>query len=272
MAELPEIIIFSSQMDEELKDKEFISAEIIQEKILNMGPDEFAELIPGKKVIKVYNKGKWIFMELSDDYHLLLNLGMGTDLFYHSKDQEWPEDYQIRFSFTDGTGFSCRFWWIGRSELVSNPELAQHKATKDIAISPLDPDFTLEHFKKIIKGRSQIKNLILNQRKIGGIGNVYIHDILFKAKIHPQKQANKLDDAQIENLYEIMIENLSDALDKGGLYYEKDFYAKEWGFTRDYFLVAYNEEKPCPVCGNIIEKIKTGSTSSYICPQCQQLN
>jgi formamidopyrimidine-DNA glycosylase len=271
MAELPEIIIFSSQMDEELKDKEFFSADIIQEKILNMEPDKFAELIPGKKVIKVYNKGKWIFMELSDDYHLLLNLGMGTDLFYHPKDQEWPEDYQIRFCFTDGTGFSCRFWWIGRSELVSNQELAQHKATKDIAISPLDPDFTLEHFKKIVKGRSQIKNLILNQRKIGGIGNVYIHDILFKAKIHPQKLANELDDAQIENLYEIMIENLSDALDKGGLYYEKDFYANEWGFTRDYFLVAYNEENPCPVCGTIIEKIKTGSTSSYICPKCQQL-
>ena len=271
MAELPEITIFSRQMDEELKSKEFAAVDIVQEKILNMDKTEFAELIKGKKVIGVYNKGKWIFTELSDDYYLLLNLGMGTDLFYHQKGQKWPEEYQIRFSFTDGTGFSCRFWWIGRSELVSNKELIQHKATKDIAISPLDPDFTLDHFKNLIKGRSQIKNLILNQRKIGGIGNVYIHDILFKAKIHPQKQANELESAQIEDLYEIMIENLSEALDKGGLYYEKDFHGKEWGFTRDYFLVAYNEEKPCPVCGTIIEKIKTGSTSSYICPQCQQL-
>jgi len=271
MAELPEIIIFSRQMDEELKDKEFASTDIIQEKILNMAPGEFAELIQGKNVLRVYNKGKWIFMELSEDYHLLLNLGMGADLFYHEKGQTWPEEYQIRFLFTDETGFSCKFWWIGRSELVFNKELSQHKATKDIALSPMDPDFTLEHFKNIIKGRSQIKNLILNQRKIGGIGNVYIHDILFKAKIHPQKLANELEDAQIEELYQIMISNLSDALDKGGLYYEKDFYAKEWGFTRDYFLVAYHEGEPCPVCGTTIEKIKTGSNSSYICPQCQQL-
>ncbi len=271
MAELPEIIIFSRQMDEQLKSKEFSAVDIIQEKILNMAPAKFGELIQGNKVLRVYNKGKWIFMELSEDYHLLLNLGMGADLFYHEKGQTWPEEYQIRFCFTDETGFSCKFWWIGRSEFLSNKELSQHKATKDIALSPLDPDFTLEHFKNIIKGRSQIKNLILNQRKIGGIGNVYIHDMLFKAKIHPQKPANELEPAQIEDLYQIMIDNLSDALKKGGLYYEKDFYGQQRGFTRDYFLVAYHEGEPCPECGTTIEKIKTGSTSSYICPKHQEL-
>jgi len=271
MAELPEIIIFSQQMDEELKSKEFEGVEVVQEKILNMDKDKFTDLVPGKKVIKVYNKGKWIILQLSRDYNLLLNLGMGTDLFYRAVGQEWPEEYQVRFCFTDGTGFSCRFWWIGRAELVSNKELLQHKATKDIAPSPLDSEFTLDYFKGIVKGRSQIKNLILNQKRIGGIGNVYIHDILFRAHIHPQKQANKLDTSQIEELYFIMKEKLQDALLKGGLFYEKDFYGKECGFTQDYFLVAYQEGKPCPECATTIEKIKTGSTSSYICPQCQKL-
>lgn len=271
MAELPEIIIFTQQMDKELKSKEFESVEILQEKILNISVPKFEALIKGKKILKVYNKGKWIFIELSDDYYLLLNLGMGTDLLYHDIGQKWPEEYQIRFCFTNETGFSCRFWWMGRSELVSTEELKEHKSTKNIAISPLDSDFTLEHFKSIIKGRSQIKNLILNQKKIGGIGNVYIHDILFKAKIHPQKPANQIDSDQVEELYHVMISNLSDALNKGGLSYEMDFYGEKWGFTTDYFLVAYKEGEPCPECDGVIEKIKTGGTSSYICPECQKL-
>lgn len=271
MAELPEIFIFAQQMNDQLTSKTFDSVDIVQEKILNIDKDQFSNLIAEKTVLNVYNKGKWIFVELSDDYFLLLNLGMGADLLYHAKDQEFPDEYQIHFNFTDTSGFTCKFWWIGRAELIEKKELSNHKVTKDIALSPFDSDFTLEHFKGVIRGRSQIKNLILNQKKIGGIGNVYIQDILFKAQLHPQKPANELSEIQIANLYNVIVDHLEDALDKGGLFYEKDFHGREWGFTRDYFLVAYNEGKPCPVCGTIIEKIKTGSTSSYICPECQKL-
>ena len=104
-----------------------------------------------------------------------------------------------------------------------------------------------------------------------GIGNVYIHDILFKAKIHPQKPVDSLEPSKIDNLFKIMKENLQRSLNSGGLAYEKDFYGENGGFTKDLFLVAYKEGENCPDCGRTIEKIKTGSTSSYICPECQKL-
>lgn len=271
MAELPELVILASQMNQELKGKKFDSAELLQEKSLNMTPDDFVSSIIGKKVIKVYNKGKWIFIQLSEDYHLLLNLGMGADVFFHQPGEEVPENYQCLFHFTDGSTFTSRFWWVGRAELLSDQELAHHKSTKDLAISPLDEEFTTEYLRKLCQSRSQIKNLLLNQRKIGGIGNVYIHDILFRAGIHPQRLANTLESCEIDNFHSIIRENLKDALDRGGLLYEKDFYGEETGFDREYFLVAYKEGEPCPVCGATIEKIKTGSTSSYICPSCQKL-
>jgi formamidopyrimidine-DNA glycosylase len=271
MAELPELIILSGQMDKELQSKEFDKSEFRQEKSLNLPVEEFIQKIKGKKIINVFNKGKWIFIQLSDDYHLLLNLGMGADILYYGPGQDIPSEYQCLFQFTDGSGFSCKFWWMGRAELLQDQELTQHKATKDIAISPLDDEFTQEYFRELCKARSQIKNLILNQKKIGGIGNVYIHDILFRAKIHPQKVANTLDSHQVDNLHVIIIENLKNALDEGGLAFEKDFYGQQNGFEQDFFLVAYNEGKPCPECSNTIEKIKTGSTSSYICPNCQKL-
>jgi len=271
MAELPELVILARQMNHELQGKQFNSAELLQEKSLNIPPDDFVSKIIGKKVIKVYNRGKWIFIQLSDDYHLLLNLGMGADIFFHEQDKKLPEDFQCLFHFSDGSSFTSRFWWVGRAELLQNEELVHHKATKDLAILPLDAEFTPGYLKKLCESRSQIKNLLLNQRKLSGIGNVYIHDILFRAKIHPQRLANTLDLTETDNLHRIILENLKDAMDKGGLLYEKDFYGEENGFDRDYFLVAYKEGKPCPVCGTPIEKIKTGSTSSYICSSCQKL-
>jgi len=271
MAELPELTILAGQMDRELQSQEFQQCEFRQEKSLNLSVEEFIQKIRGKKVVKVYNKGKWIFIQLSDDYHLLLNLGMGADILYHEPGAGLPEEYQCLFQFTDGSAFSCKFWWIGRAELLPDEELPQHKATMDIAISPLNVEFTPEHFRKLCGARSQIKNLILNQKKIGGIGNVYIQDILFRAKIHPQKVANTLQTCKVDTLYSIIQENLKNATEIGGLAYEKDFYGENNGFDRNYFLVAYKEGEPCPECGNTIEKIKTGSTSSYICPHCQEL-
>jgi formamidopyrimidine-DNA glycosylase len=271
MAELPELVILAGQMGEELQSKEFKKGELRQEKSLNLPANEFLEKIKGKTVVKVYNKGKWIFIQLSDHYNLLLNLGMGADVLYHGVEQELPEEYQCLFQFTDGSSFSCKFWWIGRAELLQDVELPQHKATKDIAISPLDEKFTPEYFRGLCSTRSQIKNLILNQKKIGGIGNVYIQDILFRAKIHPQKVVNTLESCKLDNLHSIILENLKEAIKLGGLAYEKDFYGENKGFGVEHFLVAYKEGEPCPECSGIIEKIKTGSTSSYICPNCQKL-
>ncbi|MCC7551424.1 MAG: formamidopyrimidine-DNA glycosylase [Methanobacterium sp.] len=271
MAELPELMVLSKQMNDKLKSKEFGLVDVVQEKCLNIGADDFQRQIRGKTVKKVYIKGKWIFFELSDDYHLLLNLGMGADVLYYESSEDFMEEYQCRFHFTDDSGFTCKFWWFGHVELIRDNELGKHKPTKNIAISPFDSDFTLDYFRKICKGRSQIKNLMLNQKKIGGIGNVYIHDILFKSKIHPQKPVDSLEPSQIDNLFENMIENLKFSLNKKGLAYEKDFYGENGGFTKDLFLVAYKEGEKCPDCFKTIEKIKTGSTSSYICPQCQKL-
>lgn len=270
MAELPEIMILSKQMNNELKSKEFESVDVIQEKCLNMEVDDFKKQITGKTIEKIHNKGKWIFFHLSNHYNLLLNLGMGADILYYSG-EKFTSKYQCRFNFSDNSGFTCKFWWFGHVELIKDSEIGEHNPTKDIAISPLDLEFTPEYFKSICKGRAGIKNLILNQKKIGGIGNVYIHDILFKAKLHPQTPVNTLNGSQIDNLYEIMIDNLQKSLNIGGLVYEMDFYGKNEGFPKEDFLIAYKEGEKCPDCGTAIEKIKTGSTSSYICPECQKL-
>jgi formamidopyrimidine-DNA glycosylase len=254
------------------KGKEFASIHAVQEKCLNVDKKAFARRLKGRCVEGLENRGKWIFIALSGGRHLLLNLGMGADVLYYAPGDKWPAEYQCRFHMTDGSGFTCRFWWFGRLEVVDDNELPAHKATNGIGPSPLDAAFTLDSLRGILKARKQVKVVLMDQRRVGGIGNVYIHDILFRAGLHPKRPANKLTDADAAGLHRIMRENLQEALKKKGLMYERDFFGRKGRFGKDDFLVAYKDGQPCPSCGGTILKIKTGSTSSYICEKCQPLH
>ena len=273
MPELPEIYNLSMQMDLALKHKRICEVDIKQEKCLNLGKEEFIKAIINKEILRSFNKGKWVFIELSDQYYLLLNLGMGGDILYHESGRKYEKEYQCKFVFNDTSEVICRFWWIGRIELLKAHELAKHKATNEIAYSPFDEEFTLDYFKEQFKNkRMRLKNLILDQRKIGGIGNAYIHDILFESGLHPLTPIDKMTPEQIERLYYIIKSYLIEVYQKKGLYYERDLFGTRGGFKDTDFRIGYHENRPCPKCTALIQKIKTGSTSSYICPVCQTHN
>ena len=111
----------------------------------------------------------------------------------------------------------------------------------------------------------------MNQKNVGGIGNMYMHDILFKARLHPQKKISDMDGDEIGLLYDSITGFLNLSREKGAFAYENDFFGQKGGFTMDYFLVGYKENQPCPVCGETIVSIKTGSTSTFICSACQKV-
>jgi formamidopyrimidine-DNA glycosylase len=107
----------------------------------------------------------------------------------------------------------------------------------------------------------------MDQSKVAGIGNVYIQDILFQARLHPNRPIAKMSEDERFALYQAIVTNLAGATRLGGLAFEKDLYNRGGGF-RD-FLVGYREGKPCPKCGTVIQKIRAGATASFICPRCQ---
>lgn len=272
MPELPEISVLSKQLRQEIVSKKIIKVEVAQPKNLNMTVQEFNEKIIGNTVTSIDAMGKWLFVTISEELLLLINLGMGGELLFFISKDCLPEKYKFKIEFMDGSGFTINFWWFGYIHLVHKKELKEHKMVGKLGISPLDKRFTLEYFKKLLKGRrGRIKSFLLNQRNIAGIGNVYIQDILFKAKINPLKQIDKLKDKDVEALYHSMHEVLSKSIEMGGLSNELDFYGNRGRFSEVEFLVAYKTGKPCPECSTPIEKIRTGSTSSYICPICQSI-
>jgi formamidopyrimidine-DNA glycosylase len=242
MPELPEITVIARQMNEEIVGKSILETEVKQPKTMNMPVLEFTRTITGKAVNGVSSHGKWLFVRLEPVHFLLLNLGMGAELTYFTEGQKLPEKYHFKLVFSDGTGFTARFWWFGYIHLVLEKDLSKHRLTAGLGKSATDKEFTLDHFKELLtKKKTGIKSFLLDQKNVAGIGNVYIQDMLNRS------------------------------IKLGGLAYEQDFYGQKGKFTGDAFLVGYKTGKPCPECGTTIEKIKTGSTSSYICPKCQKL-
>jgi formamidopyrimidine-DNA glycosylase len=272
MPELPEITVISRQMNKEIRGKRIQDIEAKQPKNLNMPVAKFVKTAKGTVIKVITSKGKWIFIKLDPTYYMLINRGMNADLLYFTPNQKPPEKYQFKLTFLDKTGFTIQFQWFGYIHLMPEKDLTKHKLTGKLGISPTNEKFTLELFKTLLANRkARIKSFLLNQKNIAGIGNVYIQDILFEAKLHPNQKISTLSEEEITNLYNAIQTTLNRSIQLGGLAYEKDFYGQKGRFTINEFLVGYKTGKPCPTCKTPIVKIKTGSTSSYICPKCQPL-
>jgi formamidopyrimidine-DNA glycosylase len=273
MPELPEIRVIAAQMNKELFGKRVVEAESRQPKNLNVAVEDFVKVVKGKTISNVVGRGKWIFVKLEPAYFLLINLGMYGELLYYVKGQKLPERYQFRLTFTDGSGFTIFFSWFGYIHLVAEKDATKHKFTAKLGVDPFDDGFTFEKFDNLLtsKRRTRVKSFILDQKNVAGIGNVYAQDTLFEAGLHPDRQISSLTREEKEDLYGALRRVLSRSVQLGGLAYEKDFYGRNGRFGGNEFQVGYKEGKPCPTCQTTIQKIKTGSTSTYICPKCQPL-
>lgn len=270
--ELPELTILGHQMRKEIVGKQVSEVEVANPKCLNMPFEQFQKTVIGEKIKSVESKGKWLFIGL-DSHSLLFSPGMGANIIHFERGEKLPEKYQIRFTFDDGTGFTIRIWWFCYLHLVLRRRLDEHKLTAKLGMTPLDKRFTLEYSKQLLsKRRGGFKNFLLDQKNVAGIGNVYIQDILFNAKLHPKRKTPSLTNREIANLYKSMRSVLNESIELGGLAYEKDFYGNKGGYDSKQFKIAYKPGKPCPNCQTTIQKIKTGSTSSFICPNCQPLD
>jgi formamidopyrimidine-DNA glycosylase len=271
--ELPELTVLGRQMGKEVTGKKISSLEVVNPKCLNMPLDRFEKALVEKTIKAVESRGKWLFIGVSPNQVLLFNPGMGADVIHFTPMDELPEKYHIKITLNDGTGFTIRVWWFCYFHLVSESKLGEHKLTAKLGMSPMDRRFTTGYFRELLQSkRGNIKAFLLDQKSIAGIGNVYIQDILFNAKLHPRRAIQSLTEAEIRALYKSIRSAFSNSIALGGLAYEKDFYGNRGRYGAEQFKVGYKQGKPCPVCGTTIQKVKTGSTSTFICQTCQPLD
>jgi len=161
-----------------------------------------------------------------------------------------------------------QFGWI---KIVKTSDVQKLAFFKDLGPEFLN-NLTMIQFNNIVSSsNSLIKPLLMDQKKMSGIGNIYANDALFEARIDPRRKAKDLSDTEIETLYNAILKVLKDGLKYGGAT-EINFVnvlGQEGGY-QDHFLVYGREKQPCRVCKTPIQKIKLGGRGTYFCPKCQK--
>jgi formamidopyrimidine-DNA glycosylase len=266
MPELPEITVLARDMQRRLVGRTIVDTEVLQPKCLNIPVDEFQKRLAGAEVLSVAPRGKWLQARTTRGW-LLINLGMGGEILLTTRNS-LPDKHRIILDLDDGSALAVNLWWFGYVHCAHN--LKDHAMTAKLGPHALD--LSLDGFRALLSGRrGGIKSFLLNQERIAGIGNVYVQDPLFAARIHPLRRINTLSDAEVDVLYRALIDTLEESIRQGGSAREVNLHGDKGRWDSSHFRVAYREGLPCPACGATVVKIRTGSTASHICPSCQPL-
>ena len=259
----------AEQMQAVLIGKTVESLKVNQKKALNVTEEVYNQRTKGAMITEIRIHGKWLIIALDNSEYLLLSFSLGNDIFYfeNRKIKKIKYPHNVEVNFTDGSGFTARFWWFEKFYLLNFTDLAEITEEQNGTIDPLDDEFSLDYFISLLTGKkSQIKSFLMSQNKISGLSGMYMHDILWGAGVHPAKKISDLSGNEIKKLYANMIEKVTFFRS------HMDFFDETKAFVGDDFFIAYlDNEEPCPTCGASIQYIKTGSTSTYICPTCQKL-
>jgi formamidopyrimidine-DNA glycosylase len=207
----------------------------------------------------------------SEVRYIVAELGMTGLLLFRATQTKYPQHVHIRMSFTGGRESELRYWnprRFGRISLLDRAGLAHYRARR-FGIDPLT--VPRDEFVRLMQlRRGRLKPLLMHQQVIAGIGNIYANEILFRARLHPNREVNRLRKATIIMLYDTMQTVLREAISCGGSSV-KDFYAPDGteGQYKRRHLVYGKEGLPCPNnCGRVIRRLQS-ERSSFFCPACQ---
>ena len=193
MPELPEIMVLSRQMDHELAGRRFSGVEVIQPKSLNMPVEDFEARVVGQQIERAYAHGKWIVTVTGDGF-VLINLGMGGEVLLRPGRHDLPEKHRLILDLEGGECLAINFWWFGHVHWSAT--LEEHPQVSKLGLHALDPAFGVEWFTPHRKRRVRVKSFLLDQKNLAGVGNMYAHDVFFRARLHPLRPLNSLSDEE----------------------------------------------------------------------------
>ncbi|MQL52792.1 bifunctional DNA-formamidopyrimidine glycosylase/DNA-(apurinic or apyrimidinic site) lyase [Desulfofundulus thermobenzoicus] len=274
MPELPEVETIKRSLEKSLPGLVIEKADIFLPKIIKApGPEEFCREVAGKTIRKVDRRGKYLLINLSDGLVLAVHLRMTGRLIYSGREAPVPRythlilhlDNGHRLYFADMRQFG-RLWLVPESGLSAISGLA------GLGVEPLSPAFTPDYLAEKLRGRhTRLKPLLLDQRFIAGLGNIYADEALHRAGLHPLREAGSLSAAEVETLYRVIREVLEEGIKCRGTTV-RDYVdgTGRAGTFQNKLRVYGRSGLPCPRCGETITRIKTGGRSACFCPGCQK--
>lgn len=292
MPELPEVETIVRDLKKKVLNRTFVDIWTDFEKMIKKPKDfkKFKKELRGKKIQKIWRRGKNIIFELSQGYSLLIHQKLTGHLLHgtwnmkhgtwKSKTSGFLEEkvntyIHLLFTFDNGKMLALSdLRKFAKVKLWKTEELKNSEEIKSLGPEPLEKDFAFEKFKEVLENKKgKIKQVLMNQEIIAGIGNIYSDEILWEAKVHPAKNTSKLKEKELKKIYQALKKILKKAIKVKGESISdfRRISGKKGGF--DPLRKVYRREgERCPRCGTIIKREKIGGRSAHFCPKCQKLN
>jgi formamidopyrimidine-DNA glycosylase len=275
MPELPEVETVKRTLEARVKSKRIIGVQIIYGGIIEgIEPWLFQDKVVNRTIEKLERRGKYLLFHLSGEYLLIIHLRMTGQLLYVQPDAPKSKHLHLIFFLDDGRELRyVDMRKFGKIYLIPCASVSNLKGLSSLGVDPLSKEFSLKKFASLLEGRTgKIKTILLDQKLIAGIGNIYADEILFDAGLHPERTGGSLTEEERGRLYQSIRQILAKGIAHRGTsirnYVDGD--GRNGSFQK--LLRVYGKEgEPCPLCGCIVSRRKVGGRSSYFCPACQRI-
>ena len=272
MPELPEVETVRRGLEKLILCKKISSVEIRYPKMIKTDLDEFQNEVPGKEIQSMGRRGKYLLFYLTDKV-LISHLRMEGKYFYYPGQVPERKHAHVLIHFEDGGTLVYEdVRKFGTMELLAPDLLEAYFISKNLGPEPTEQDFDLEIFIGALKkSKKPIKSHLLNQTLVAGLGNIYVDEVLWRAKVHPSRTSKSLSAQEARKVHDQTIEVLGQAVEKGGSTirtYTNAF--GEDGTMQDFHQVYDKAGQACSRCGSMIEKIQLGGRGTHFCPKCQR--
>jgi formamidopyrimidine-DNA glycosylase len=271
MPEMPEIETIARQLRKTIIGKRIVEVRLSGLPLRKPIADTFAGKLCGRTIRKIIRRGKYLIVELEPKAFWLIHLGMSGRLLYEPASAGGKHAHAI-FRFADATGLEYRdHRRFGLLAAYEGLPLGRIPEISSLGKDPLSAGFNGRWLSALMQtSRQEIKSFLLDQRKVAGLGNIYVCESLFLARIHPARRCFTLNSAEVSRLAKAIQTVLriairhrgtsfSDFMDSGG----------NRGENQRFLAVFQKEDEACVQCGMPIQRMRQGNRSSFYCSHCQ---
>ena len=274
MPELPEVEHVVRALRPVVVGRRILAAEL---KLKRIAPDisrpAFDRGLRNMRITAVGRRGKYILFELESGRMLATHLRMTGKFLALSVDDKLPPYAHVVFHLDDERRLVfCDMRQFGRMRLIVDAQRLPKELTA-LAPEPLSEQFTEEYFlQTLARSKRSLKQLLLDQTRVLGLGNIYASEALFIAGVNPMKSAHRLSKPRARKLYEAIRVVLQEAIDAGSTLRIDlaDGHSSYFEAPERFWRVYEREGEPCVNCGTKIRRVVQGGRSTYYCPRCQK--
>jgi formamidopyrimidine-DNA glycosylase len=274
MPEMPEVETIRRSLVEKVSGRKIIEVEFLLSRLVKWpAAGEFQAVLTDKTITNLTRRGKYLLFHLDDHRIMVVHLRMTGRLCYVTPGSEHDKFTRIVFKLDNGDMLLyADTRTLGTLYLLPQEEMWRISGLVNMGPEPLSVEFSPEYFSQMMKKRhGNVKAVLLNQKYIGGLGNIYVDESMAVAKIHPERIASSLNESEMKQLYFAINKVIGDGIAHGGTTFRD--YRDGSGKSGDHqhHLVVYGRKAaPCFVCKTPIVWKTVAGRGTHFCPECQK--